>query len=113
MNNTQLPAVGNGHDRRIEAIAEVKQMHDDILALRDENGQLKADLHREQDRVTLVLEERNRYRHESVQFRKLLIELATQMTNISLLTVKAQEVVRAVHELDGTETPTPLPEVKP
>lgn len=118
MNNQSLtPAVGNGHDRRIEAIAEVKQMHDDLIALREENGQLKADLNRERDRVAMMIEERDRYRHESARFRSLLIELSTQMSNISLLTVKAQDVVRAVHEIDAADTyddlSAKLPEVKP
>lgn len=95
-----LPVTNDAVDRRAAVIADVKQMHDDFIALQQEIGQLRADLNRERDRVAMMIEERDRYRSEAMLFRNLLIELATQQTNIGLLTVKAQEIMRTVNDLD-------------
>lgn len=96
-------------ERHAAALADIKHMHDVLTDVQAENGQLKADLHREQDRCAMLIEERDRYRHGEARLRTLLIELCTQMSNISLLTIKAQEVVRAVEDLD--REPTRLPAV--
>ena len=101
-----LPTTSEIVDRRAAAVADVKQMHDDFNALLSEIGQLRADLNRERDRVSMMVEERNRYRAEAALLRNLLIELSTQMSNIGLLTVKAQEITRTVHDIDKSDTGT-------
>jgi len=92
-------------ERRAAALAEVNYMNDALIAAKETIGQLKADLHREEDRVIMMVEERDRYRHEALRLRKLLNELTTQMTNISLLARKAEEFVREVDEMDSAATP--------
>ena len=99
----KIPDVENQY--RVAALARVNQMHDDLINANAVINQLRVDLNREHDRVTLTLEERDRYRHEAVRFRKLLIELATQMANIGLLTRKAEECVSIVGEMDAAPTP--------
>lgn len=92
-------------DRQAEALADIKRMHDELMLARTDIGQLKADLNREHDRVDMIVEERDRHRRDALTFRKLLIELSVQMTNIGLLTVKAQEIAKTVADLDAAETP--------
>jgi small ligand-binding sensory domain FIST len=86
-------------DRHAAALSDIRDMHDQLTDALATIGQLRADLHREQDRCTMIIEERNRYRASDEKKTILLTELATQMSNISLLCVKAQEVVATVHEL--------------
>jgi len=93
-------------DRRAAALADIKQMHDDLTESQAMVLQLKADLHREEDRCVMVIEDRNRLRSENAVLRRLLVELATQQSNIALLTVKAQEVVKTIDALDH-EPPEP------
>jgi hypothetical protein len=92
-------------EHRVAALAQVTQMHDDLVNANIVIAQLRVDLGREQDRVTLMVEERDRYRHESIKLRKLLVELATQMANIGILTRKAEECVIVINELDSSPTP--------
>ena len=92
-------------EHRVAALAQVTQMHDDLVDANATIAQLRIDLGREQDRVTLMVEERDRYRHESIKLRKLLVELATQMANIGILTRKAEECVIVINELDSSPTP--------
>src|SRR6187431_3623819 len=95
----KIPDVENQY--RVAALARVNQMHDDLINANAVINQLRVDLNREHDRVTLTLEERDRYRHEAVRMRKLLIELTTQMANIGLLTRKAEECVSIISEMDA------------
>ncbi|WP_130582866.1 hypothetical protein [Bradyrhizobium sp. Leo170] len=88
------------------ALANIGSMVNDLTDARAIIGQLRADLHREQDRLELLLEERNRFRSEALVFRTKLIELATAMANIGLLTTQAQSIVLTVHELDNAATPS-------
>jgi len=103
------PKQARGHsvdnEHRVAALAQVTQMHDDLVDANATIAQLRIDLGREQDRVTLMVEERDRYRHESIKLRKLLVELATQMANIGILTRKAEECVIVINELDASPTP--------
>lgn len=93
--------------RRAEALASVHAMHEELNSAHQTIGQLKADLRREEDRCKMFEEERNRYRAEALVFRTKLIELATAMSNIGLMTVAAQDVVKTVHDLTlHAETPT-------
>jgi hypothetical protein len=93
-------------DQRVIALAQVNQMHDDLIDANKTISQLKADLNRERDRVALIFEERDRYRHEALRLRKLLIELTTQMANIGLLTRKAEEHISTINEIDDAPTPS-------
>jgi len=101
----QMTRVSDADERRAAALAEVNHMNESLLAARDLIDQLKADLHREQDRVVMMVEERDRYRHESIRFRKLLTQLATKMVNAALLMEEAKDTLATIDEID--EAPTP------
>lgn len=99
-----IPTPVMSPDRHAAALADVRAMHDELTSARATITDLNNDIHRLQDRVTLLVDERDRFRAESVVFRTKLIELATSMTNIGLLTVKAQEIVHTVEELNRADT---------
>lgn len=84
---------------RAQAIAEVTRMEQEIGLLHDENERLSRELNRAEDRVTMVLEERDRWRRDATVYRDHLVELATAMSNIGLMTVKAGEIMDSVKEL--------------
>jgi hypothetical protein len=93
-------------DYRVAALAQVNQMHNDLISANNAINQYRIDLNRERDRVSMMVEERDRYRHESMRLRKMLVELTTQMANIGLLTRRAEDYVSAINELDASPTPT-------
>ena len=93
-------------DYRVAALAQVNQMHNDLISANNAITQYRIDLNRERDRVAMMVEERDRYRHESLRLRKRLVELTTQMANIGLLTRRAEDYVNAINELDAAPTPT-------
>ena len=93
-------------ERRAAALAEVNHMNDSLAAAMDHIAQLKADLHREEDRVVMMVEERDRYRNESNRFRKLLLVLSTKMVNASLLMDLAKDVLVEIEEIDDAPTPS-------
>jgi chromosome segregation ATPase len=86
-------------EQRAAALAHIQQMSNDLQSAHDEIGQLKADLNRADDRMVLLNDERARLRHEVKVYRNALIELATSMSNISLLTGKAVEIMQSANEL--------------
>ena len=93
-------------DRHASALANIQQLVDDLREAHEEIAQLKADLHREEDRCALlvadkdrIIEENKKDRSDAVLVRDKLVELATAMTNIGLLTIPAQEIMRTVQEL--------------
>ncbi len=94
-------------ERRAHALAVVQKTHDELIQTRAEIADLRTRLGREEDRVVMVVEERNLYRHEALRLRKLLNELTTQMANISMLARKAEDFVNEVDEMDSTPTPAP------
>lgn len=91
-------------ERRAQALAEISQMQTELIAAKKEVADMREDLHRAEDRVTIMIEERDRYRGESTVYRTKLVELATSMANIGLLTVKAQEIMMTVKLLTDGET---------
>jgi len=97
-------------ERRAAALAEVGNMYDSINALKEENAQLKADLHRSEDRIALLVEQCDRSRYAELKLRKYLNELTTQMSNIVLLAHKAVDYVQAIDEMDSAATP-PIAEI--
>lgn len=101
-----VPAPNGQNERHAQALADIRAMHDELNTCHETIGQLRADLHRAEDRVVLLNEERDRYRDEAHLFRSKLIELATQQTNIGLLTIKAQEIMSAVKELTDSKLPS-------
>lgn len=101
---TTIAVSTSDQERRAAALADIKHMHDQLTDAMATIGQLKADLHREEDRCEMLQDALKTSRHAELTVRKLLIELATQMSNISLLTVKAQEVVKTVNEMDDKKT---------
>jgi hypothetical protein len=97
--------VSDATERRAAALAEVNYMNDALIAAKETIEQLKADLHREEDRVVMMVEERDRYRHESIRFRKLLVQLSTKMVNAALLMEEAKETLATIDEIDDGPTP--------
>lgn len=97
-------------DLYAEALALVNGMKEELASCHTEIGQLKADLHRSEDRCEMLDEERRRHRAESLVFRTKLIELATVQSNIGLMTTTANSIMSTVHELT-TEAETPTIEV--
>jgi hypothetical protein len=95
-------------DHHATALANVTKMVSDLSEAQAVILQLRADLHREQDRVEMLIEDRDRHRDESNLFRTKLVELATHQANIGLLTVSAQTIVMTVNELlNAPKTDTP------
>ena len=92
--------------RRALALAEVNFMNESLIKAKETIEQLKADLHREEDRVVMMVEERDRYRNESIRFRKLLIVLSTKMVNASLLMDAAKDVLTEIEEIEDAPTPS-------
>ncbi|KRR21314.1 hypothetical protein CQ14_06605 [Bradyrhizobium lablabi] len=97
---SEIPSNGS-LDRHAAILADIQKMRDELVSTHDTNDQLRADLHREEDRVALLVQERDRWRTEALIFRSRLIELATAMANIGLLTRSAQEIVLTVNELNN------------
>lgn len=91
-------------NQRAEALAQVKQMHDDLVAAQATIGQLRADLHREQDRCVMVVEERNKYRADADLLRTQLMKVCTTVANIGLLTEEAKSIVLTVTEHAAKES---------
>jgi len=93
------------HERRLaEALADVTATHEELRLASDTIAQLRADLAHCQNRIVMIEEERVRYRSEALIFRSKLIELATAMSNISLLCGKAVEVMTVVNDLTSAPT---------
>jgi len=93
-------------DRLAEAVGDVQAMHQELVAALSEVGELRTALNRETDRVLILTEAHDRWRAEALIFRTKLIELATQMASIGLLTITAQEVIKTVNELNNAgDTP--------
>jgi len=101
----QMTRVSDADERRAAALAEVNHMNESLLAARDLIDQLKADLHREQDRVTMVLEELTRWRDDALKHRARNTEYETILSNIFLMTTQAQENLRAGNDLPPSNTP--------
>ena len=101
-------------DRRASALADVQQMHDDLRRALDMIGQLKADNAQKDYRIRYLLDHSEKMRREMHLFRDKCVELATDISNISLLTVRAQNIVMSVRELteaDGKEAINDQPDV--
>jgi uncharacterized coiled-coil DUF342 family protein len=80
------------------AVQEVQAMHDRVEAQMQDIERLSRDLQKADDRIGLLVDERNRLRKESNTYRSKLVELATAMTNINLLTGAATEIMNSVRE---------------
>jgi hypothetical protein len=86
-------------ERRATALDEINKMQQDLVLAHDEATSLKRELERAEDRLALVTEERDRHRRYAHIYRGKLIQLATAVANIGLLTNTAQEIMRSVNEL--------------
>jgi chromosome segregation ATPase len=111
---TNLPPVmplptrqATSDERRAEALAEVQQMNTDLLHAREDIKNLTTELARVEDRLSMALEDRNKYRAEALSVRAKLIELATSMATISLQCRAAEGIVVSVHELTNGNGETP------
>lgn len=93
------------HEARAKALAEIQQMESELSSAHKRLDDLEAQLARADDRMVLLCDERDRYRAEANIFRARLIELATAMSNIGLLTQKAQDIMMVVNELVGEKQP--------
>jgi len=95
---------GNGPlDRQAAVLSSIQQMHEDFQAAREEIAELKAELHREVDRRVLLNEEREYYRTIALRLQREKTELATDLSNIGLLCVRAQESLKNAEEIEVVE----------
>jgi len=85
-------------DGHAAALANITKMVDDLTEAQAVILQLRADLHREQDRLVMVVEERNKYRADAELLRNKLLSICTTVANIGLMTKEAEAVVMAVNE---------------
>jgi len=83
---------GNGDAARAAALVEFRMMQEEIDQLRADKIKLERDLQTADDRMVLVLDERNRFRKEANLYQAGLLELSTSMQDIGLLTEKAVKV---------------------
>ena len=83
-------------DHHAEAVANITKMVSDLSEAQGIILQLRADLHRCEDRVEMLNEERNFYRDQANAFRALLVKLSTHQATIGLETVAAQAVVMSI-----------------
>jgi hypothetical protein len=87
------------------AIAYVTKAVTDLADAQAIIGQLRADLHREEDRVELLREDRDFYRDQANGFRAMLVKLATHQATIGLETIAAQAVVMSIDEAITAKPP--------
>ena len=83
-------------DHHAEAVANITKMVSDLSEAQGIILQLRADLHRCEDRVEMLNEERNFYRDQANSFRALLVKLSTHQATIGLETIAAQAVVMSI-----------------
>lgn len=106
----------NPHERRAQALAEITKMQADLVAanatieeleteLRDTKLQMQHEVGVWQDRALIEKEERTMYRAQAMLYQRKLVELATSMADIGLLTQRAQKVMDTVQCLLGGEDP--------
>lgn len=106
----------NPHERRAQALAEITKMQEDLLAankqiaemerLRQEQVRdLQYQANHWQDRCAMAEEERGAYRAQAMLYQRKLVELATQMSDIGMLTARAQKVMDSVQCLLGGDDP--------
>jgi hypothetical protein len=100
-----IPECSAPLDHYATALAHTQQMHSDLQAAHEVIAQLKADLHREQDRCVMLLEERNKYRADAELLRNKLLSICTTVANIGLMTKEAEAVVMTVNERAAVEHP--------
>jgi len=91
-------------DRRAQALAEIRSMQTELMEAHSKIDALERELARSQDTLSLVAEERKTYRDDSLLFRAKLIELATSMANIGMLTTTAQEIMMTIGPLTTSQT---------
>jgi hypothetical protein len=103
MNVTALPI-----DNHATALANITKLVEDLTEAQAVILQLRADLHREEDRVVLLREDRDFYRDQANGFRALLTKLATHQATIGLETIAAQAVVMKIDEaINAPKSHTP------
>jgi hypothetical protein len=94
--NITAVTVDPTEDDHAAAMAYVAKTVTDLQEAKGIIGQLRADLHRCEDRVEMLNEERNFYRDQANAFRALLVKLSTHQATIGLETVAAQAVVMSI-----------------
>lgn len=86
-------------DTHATALAHITKVVSDLDEAHAIIAQLKADLHREQDRCIMLVDEMTRWRDDALKRRALNTEYETTLSNISLMTERAQENLRSNNEL--------------
>ena len=99
-------AVAPDLDRHASVLTELQQIHADYARVLAENGQLKADLHREQDRCIMMIEDRDRYRYRCIKVERLLMLQSTKMVDAALVLERAKDTLQELEEMDAGGTPT-------
>ena len=92
-------------EHHAEALANITKLVDDLTEAQAVILQLRADLHREEDRVQMLREDRDFYRDQANGFRALLVKLSTHQATIGLETVAAQAVVMSIDEAITAKAP--------
>lgn len=85
--------------KRGQAIAEVRSLTELCENQAERIAELSRELQIAQDRTALLAEERGKWREDAEAYRTVLVELATDMSNIGLLTQRAQDTHQRVMEL--------------
>jgi hypothetical protein len=101
------PKVGTMNDdaleRRAQAFAEMQDQLQELDRAKATIAELERNKGRCEDRIALLVEDRDKYRREAGVFRTKLIELATSMANISMLTQTAEQVRAAAMAIAADE----------
>lgn len=111
MTITQLSVAHGDEPRRplndyAAALANINGLVDDLTDARAVIVQLRADLHHEQDRCIMLVEDRDHWRKVAKQARDEWTALKTVMENIENLASSARESARIIHDSD--EKPSQL-----
>jgi hypothetical protein len=92
-------------DRHAEAVAQVSEMRDTI---RDQNTRivdLMRDVQTERDRVSLLMEERARWRTDALACRTFVVKLATILEHVHTATIGSKSILDDMALMDSSETP--------
>lgn len=89
-------------ERRAQALVEMQNTLQDLHEQRTKVSDLERERDRLEDRITLLVDERNRFRTDAKLYQRKLTELATSMANIGLLTRTAEEIMMSVRELEAS-----------
>jgi hypothetical protein len=89
---------------RQSILQNIHNMERELTAQVARVAELERALQTSEDRVYILSQDRQKYLQEAKLYRGKLIELATSMANIGLLTRDAEQIMMTVKELEAGET---------